>query len=85
MTQSEPSIWEKYQDLLAENTLLKAALDEGSLIPPSRTENRIKELEDAISDHRRRIATGNMIGSYKTAHAANHDLWDVLDGTDGEG
>ena len=85
MTTSGPSVWEKYQDLVAENTLLKAALEKSSVVPPSRTENRVRELEDAIADHRLRIVTGNMIGSYRTAYAANHDLWDVLDGDDGEG
>jgi hypothetical protein len=84
VTTSGPSVWEKYQDLLAENSLLKSTLDKGSLIPQSQSEARVKELEDAISEHRRLIATGNMIKSYKTAHAANHSLWAVLGGTDGE-
>lgn len=47
--------------------------------------HRVAALEAAISAHRKQVCTGNMIGSYKTAHAANHDLWFVLDGDRGEG
>ena len=54
---------ERIEDLRSENNELK---------------QRIGDLIDAIYEHREKVSVGYGIGSYKTAHAANMELWKAI-------